>query len=352
MPSRTSCWFASLAAVVLVAACGESITQSVPPPPPPGSYTLALSSPTLSVVQGGKTTVNVTLARTAFAGPVTLGVDIGDFNGTLPPGVAPAWAPNPVTDNSSVLTLMVDAAAVPGVYDLVVYGDETPAGNWGLANLTLTVKGPQPTPGYTLALSASTLSIAQSAWSSITTVHLVRTNFTGSVELSVENLPTGVRAYFNYPPTGDPSVMSLFVPGNALPGTYSNLLVRGVASGLPDRTAPLTLTITVAPFVLAVSPTLSIAQGAATTTTVNVVRNNFTGPVALYAYGDMDEHFSLPPGITTALSPDVVTGDSSVLTITVASATLPGVYDIVVHGLASTAWYETFLTLTVTPRSP
>jgi hypothetical protein len=34
------------------------------------------------------------------------------------------------------------------------------------------------------------------------------------------------------------------VAGKALPGTFANLLVRGVVSGLPDRTAPLTLTVT------------------------------------------------------------------------------------------------------------
>ncbi len=113
-------------------------------------------------------------------------------------------------------------------------------------------------------------------------MYLARTNFTGNVKLSVENLPTGLSAQLgpeNVPLPGSPPAFWLLVAGSAVPGTYSNLLVRGVTSGLADRTSPLTLTITVAPFVLTLSsPTLSIVQGAATkTTTVNVVRK--TSPV-------------------------------------------------------------------------
>lgn len=135
--------FAGLSAALVVAACGE-IPTPPPAPPPPGSYTLTLLSPTLSIVQGGETNVNITLGRTNFTGNVTLGVDIGDGHGTMPPGLAAAgWVPNPVAGDSSVLTLTASAAAVPGVYDLLVYGIEEPTpGGYGFAWLTLTVTSP------------------------------------------------------------------------------------------------------------------------------------------------------------------------------------------------------------------
>jgi len=123
--------------------------------------------------------------------------------------------------------------------------------------------------------------------------------------------------------------MHLFVAGSALPGTYTNLLLRGAAHGLSDRTVPLTLTITTASFILALSSsTISIAQGASTpTTTVNLLRHHYTGPVSLYVIS-YDDHvwYALPPGVTAAFSHNPATGDSSVLTLSVDAATVPGVY--------------------------
>jgi hypothetical protein len=63
---------------------------------------------------------------------------------------------------------------------------------------------------------------------------------------------------------GNSSQLLLSVAGNAPIGTFSDLLVRGVAAGLSDQTARLTLTITGAPIVLILSsPALTIVRGAA-----------------------------------------------------------------------------------------
>jgi hypothetical protein len=219
-------------------------------------------------------------------------------------------------------------------YGLVLLGT---AGVFGCdGDSTPTAEGPPPEPSYTLALSAPVLSSAQGASTSLTTVSLVRTGtFTGNVALSVENLPTGVDAYF-YPASplsGSSTQMWLHAAGDASAGTFSNLLVRGVAAGLPDRTAPLTLTISVAPFVLTLSSsTLSIMQGTATSTAVNLVRNDFTGPVTLGV--DTDLHGTMPRGVTGTFAPNPTTGTSSVLTFSVSAAAVPGVYDLSVYGVA------------------
>ncbi|MGH7551915.1 MAG: hypothetical protein ACREMQ_02680 [Longimicrobiales bacterium] len=209
-----------------------------------------------------------------------------------------------------------------------------------------------PAPGYDLTLTAATLSSLQGSSASPTALNLVRTNFTGYVTLSVENLPTGVSASF-YPnaTSGSSSRLWLSVAGDAPTGTFTNLLVRGVASGLADRTAPLTLTITEAPFAITLSsPALTIVQGIATPTTVNVIRNNFTDPVTLVV--DYDLHGTLPPGVTAAWEPNPVTGNSSVLTLMVSAAVVPGVYELWVWGYAGRVYSDgTPLTLTVTERA-
>ncbi len=325
---------------------------TVTAPAPTLGFSISLSSAALSIVQGTSTpTTTVNITRYTHLGGVGL------YLTGLPTGVTASFDPSSwPAANSSVLTLTVGAAAVPGVYNLYVNAYDPEQDGDVSAPLTLTVTAPPPAPGYTLSLSAPTLGIAQSAWGS-SIVHLARTNFSGNVTLSVENLPTGVGADFqpeNFPIPGSPPVIRLFVARNALPGTYTDLLVRGLAFGLSDRTAQLTLTITVAPFILTLSSsTLSIVQGAATpTTTVNVVRHDFAGPVTLYVSGDFDEDGALPPGVTVAFSTNPVTGDSSVLTVSVGAATVPGVYPLWVSGEASTGWFVEILTLTVTAASP
>jgi hypothetical protein len=312
---------------------------------------ISLSATSLSIVQGASTpTTTVSITRLGHQATT-----VGHYVTGLPAGVTDSFDPASWPDGAStVLTLTVSATAAPGSYNLQVNAYDPEQEGEVSAPLTLIVTAPPPAPGYTLSLPQD-LSISQGSSSLLSPLYLFRTGFTGNVTLSVDSLPTGVTAYFPVNPTANDSTQFwLNVAPDAVPGSYGNLLVRGVAAGLADRTAPLTLTITVAPFVLTLSSSaLSIEQGAATpTATVNVVRHDFTGPVTLFAYGDIDEDGALPPGVTVAFSTNPVTGDSSVLTVSVGAGTAPGVYHIYVYGEASTGWSEEMLTLTVTARSP
>jgi hypothetical protein len=102
---------------------------------PAGSYTLSLSSAVLSIAQGASTpTTTVNVNRSNFAGAVQLAVT------GLPAGVTAAFAPNPATGNSSVLTLTVGAAVPAQLYNLMVTGAAS-VGNQSTP-LTLTVTAP------------------------------------------------------------------------------------------------------------------------------------------------------------------------------------------------------------------
>ena len=57
---------------------------------------------------------------------------------------------------------------------------------------------PPPTPSIDLSLSPATVSVSQGQ-SGTATATVNRTNFTGSVTLAAEGLPTGVTASFNPP---------------------------------------------------------------------------------------------------------------------------------------------------------
>ena len=213
---------------------------------------------------------------------------------------------------------------------------------------------PPPAPAsYTVSLSSLRPTLAKGEFGTNMTLSVVRTNFTGEVTLSVENLPIGVTASFYpvSPISSGSSNIRLSVAGDAPTGTFTDVLVRGVASGLADRTTQLMLTITAAPYLLTLSSaTLSIAQGGAEpTTTVNLLRNNFTDPVTL-VLGIGNYIGGLPEGVTAAFEPNATTGNSSMLTLTVGAAALPGVYDLVVWSSTQTRSFEGVpLALTITP---
>lgn len=306
-----------------------------------GTIVIALNPTSGSVAQGGSAVVAATLTRSGgFTGTVQFGVT-GN-----PTGVTGAVSNEVTTGLVTTATITVDVAATvaPGVYPMVVSGSGSGV-TTATANFTLTVTAAPAS--YTMSLSAAALSIEVGASTPTTTVNLVRTNFTGNVTLSVEGLPAGVTfAFVPNPATANSSVLTLAV-GAAVALGVSNLTVRGVATGLTDRTAALTLTVIAAgpapSYTLTLTQAaLTIVQGASTpTTTVNVNRTNFTGDVQLSVTG-------LPAGVSAAFVPNPATGTSSVLTLTVGAAVAAQVYNLTVNGTASVGNQSTPLTLTVT----
>src|SRR3989475_257655 len=100
------------------------------------NYALSLSPAALTIVQGATGSTTVTITRTNFTGAVTLSL------GGAPTGVAGSFNPTAPTGTSSTLTVSVDAAVAPGIYDLIVNGSGTP-GNRSTP-LTLTVSANAP----------------------------------------------------------------------------------------------------------------------------------------------------------------------------------------------------------------
>jgi len=86
--------------------------------------------------------------------------------------------------------------------------------------------------------------------------------------------------------------------------------------------------------------TLAIAQGAQDTVTVTVNRDNFTGAVTLRLDG-------APSGVTGSFDPPAPTGNTSRLTITVASSVHAGPYPLTVNGTGSPGNRSAPLALTV-----
>src|SRR5207247_4405485 len=110
---------------------GKRATPLRLPVSAPARRTPALAPAALTVAQGATGTATLTITRTNFTGAVTLSL------GNLPTGVTGTFNPAAPTGTNSTLTVSVDAAVTPGVYNLTVDGAGS-AGNRSTP-LTLTV---------------------------------------------------------------------------------------------------------------------------------------------------------------------------------------------------------------------
>ena len=329
-----------------IRATGTGVTAATAPlaitvvAAPTPSFTMSVAPATLSVAQGASGTSTVTLTRTNFTGAVALTAE------NLPTGVTAAFDPASVTGTTSTLTLTAAASAATGAATITVRGTGTGV-TAQTATITLTVTAPAA-GGFTLSMNPATLSVTQGA-NGTSTVNITRTGgFAGSVNLTASGLPTGVTAAFNpADATGNSSTLTLTASATATTGA-ATVTIKGTSAGQTDQTTTLALTVNGAQgYTLAMNPTtLSIAQGASGTSTVNITRTNgFAGAVTLTATG-------LPNGVTAAFNPTAPTTNSSTLTLTASATAAVGQATVTVHGAATGLAEQTAtLTLNVTASS-
>ncbi len=308
--------------------CGSTTT---------GSFTLAPSASALSVTQGASATDTISVTDVSpFSGSVTLAAS------GLPSGVTAAFGTNPAT-GSSVLTLTASSSATVETSTVTITGTSGSITETTTVALTVIAKTP---PSFTLAPSASTLSVLQgnSATDTITVADVG--GFIGSVALAASGLPSGVTAAFGTNPTTGSSVMTLTAGSSATVGT-STMTIAGTSGSLTaSTTVAITIAVNTPPsFKLAPSaPALSVTQGSNATDTVTVTDlGGFTGSVTLAASG-------LPSGVTAAFGTNPTTG-SSVLTLTASSTATVGTTTVTITGTSGSLTASTSIAVTVSAKA-
>ena len=211
-----------------------------------------------------------------------------------------------------------------------------------------------PNTSASIAVTAGspTLSVVQSA-SGTSAITVARTNFTGDVALTAENLPTGVTATFT-PSTlsagATASSLALAVSGTAATGTTTGVTVRARGTGVTDATATVALTVTVAAdgaASIALTPaTASITAGQTAATVVAITRSGgFTGGVNFTVTG-------APLGVTTTFSSaNPVTAATVNLSAASLASVTPGTYTLTVRA-NSAGLAEATATFVVTIGAP
>ncbi|MGD0095413.1 MAG: cellulose binding domain-containing protein [Terracidiphilus sp.] len=304
--------------------CGNSIT---------GSFSLAPSASALTITQSASATDTISVTDISpFTGSVNLTAS------GMPSGVTAAFGTNPAT-GSSVLTLTASSTATVGSGTVTITG-----GSGSLTettNIALTVVAKTP-PSFTLAPSASTLSVSQGSSATDTVTVADIGGFTGSVALTASGLPTGVTAAFATNPTTGSSLVTLTASSTATVGT-STVTITGTSGSLTTSTSiAVTVVVNTPPsFSLASSPsTLSVTQGSSATDTIAVNSlGGFTGSVTLAVSG-------LPTGVTAGFATNPTTGNS-VLTLTASSTATIGLATVTIGGTSGSLTASTAIALTV-----
>ena len=222
----------SFVLTLTVAGCGLFGGEDDP------SISLAASSTTAVVQQAGTLPITLEIGRTNFEKPVTLAVE-----GTLPSGVTAAFSQNPVAASATTATVTIAASgtATPGTAALTIKATgEGITEKSILIDVTVNVRG-----SHTVALTSSTLTVAQGGGGQSNVLLARQNNNAGNVTLTATGAPTGMTVAFGESPTTSTSTsVTVAATASVAPGSY-NISISGSQPGLTPTPTPAVLAVTV-----------------------------------------------------------------------------------------------------------
>ena len=297
------------------------------------TITLGIYVPSFTLSGGGNVSLGQGSSGTAyvyvnpqygFSGNVNLSMS------GLPSGVTASFSQNPAT-SISVLTLTAISTAAPGQYPLTITGAS------GNQTVTIPLALGIYAPGFTL--SPGGLSVGQGTVATTSVWVYPQYGFSGSVNLSLSGLPSGVTASWSPNPATTNSTLTVTTSSSAAPGQYT-LTVTGT-SGTQTVTTPVYLEIYAPVFTLFSSAyNLSMNEGSSASATIDVFPQwGFNGSVNFTASG-------LPSGVTASFSPNPSTGNST-MTLVASNTATPGTAIVTIIGTSGSLTSSTTIVVTV-----
>src|SRR5216683_708239 len=280
------------------------------------AFQAALSANSLSVTAGSNSSIsmNVTVSG-GFSAAVSLSIT------GLPAGVSAAFTPASISapgSGSSVLKLTATSSAKPGVYSVTVVASS------GSTKHTVSLPvAVAPLPGFTLASSVTSLSVAAGASTTLTLTSTPNSTFNAAITLTVTGLPTGVTAQFLparivAAPGAGTATVTLSAASNVVPKTYS-VILTATGGGVTQKQ---TVSVNVPGFSLTPNVT-SVTVSSSSTGTLKVTTVALGGFNSSLAFSVTD----LPAGVTATFSSQTVVSPgngSSTITFTKTSGTATG----------------------------
>ncbi len=308
-------------------------------------FSVSVSPGSQKVPRGSSGSYELTVTRLGgFTGTVSLSV-----SHDCESGVTGSLSDDSLSgsETTSTLTIVVGASAAVGSCTITVTGTSGSLERTATAELVVV-----PPPNFSLSISPSSQEVNQGA-SGRYTVRVTRNEtFTGTVELSISGLGSGLDDDFSsasvtFSSTSasfKESMLTIEVGEDADLGP-DDFTVTGTSGGL-ERTATATVDVT-DPFSLSISPlSQDVAQGSSGEYRVTVQRlHDFSGTVSLSVSHDCES------GVTGSLSDDSLSGSetTSTLTIVVGASAAVGSCTITVTGTSGSLERTATAELVVVP---
>lgn len=180
-------------------------------------------------------------------------------------------------------------------------------------------------PKISLTPSATSLSLAQSA-SSTVTVTVGRSHFDGVVNLTVVGAPEGVAALVSpavLQKGTSTATLTVAVSGATAPGSYT-LTLRAAGEGVAEQTVDIGLEVTTTgTFGFSVlEPTVRVAQGGGGSATILIPRFNNNGGNVTIA------HTGVPAGVNVTITASPTTASAATMTFAATTGAAVGTYNI------------------------
>jgi kumamolisin len=214
---------------------GTGLINALAPAATSPNFTLATSTPIVSVVQGNSvTSLMTTTVLQGFDAAVALSAS------GLPPGVTASFSPPSIAapgSGTSTLTLTVASTTATGTYTITVTG--TGGGVTQTASISLTVTS-SSSAGFTVAASPASLSMARRGSGSATITTTVSGSFNSAITLSASGEGSGETVTFSpktiAAPGGGTATMTVKASRNASTGDFT-ITVKATGGGITQTTA-------------------------------------------------------------------------------------------------------------------
>ncbi|MGQ0764694.1 MAG: COG1470 family protein [Gemmatimonadota bacterium] len=189
---------------------------------PRPDFALTVDPGALMLQAGTSSSATINILRTNLVGPVDLMLV------SPPPGVSGTFTPSSPGAESSALTIAVDASVPAGSHNLTIRGSATGPGE-RTATLPLSISA---AANYALSAAPALLTVVRGQASDVV-ISISRSNFTGTVNLTLASPPAGVGGVFNPASTiASNSTLTISVDQSAAAGLYT-LSVLGASAGVP-----------------------------------------------------------------------------------------------------------------------
>ena len=183
-----------------------------------------------------------------------------------------------------------------------------------------------PKPGITVQVSPASQSVQQGQSASYTVTATSTGGFSGAVNLAAAGLPAGAAGAFTPSSitlnSGSSATATLNATTAATTPAGTSSITITAASGKVSGSVTASLTVNYkisSSFSMTATPdSVSMPPGATAVYTLQISRNNFTGPVTFSVLGGM------PAGATASFSPNPATGNSTTLQVATTSASPTG----------------------------